>query len=102
LELAGRTLGVVGFGRIGRRVGELGHAFGMRVLACARSPGAAPGYQPFAWAGLGDLAREADVISLHCPLTAATAGLVGRAFLARVKPAALLLNTARGGLVVEA
>jgi glycerate dehydrogenase len=100
-ELAGKTMGVVGHGRIGRRVGELAHAFGMAVLAHGRSR-ATPPYQPFAWAGLDELFARADVISLHCPLTAETAGLVNRQRLRLVKPGALLLNTSRGGLVVEA
>jgi glycerate dehydrogenase len=100
-ELAGKTLGVVGFGRIGRRVGEIAHAFGMGVLAHSRSASAPPAYQPFAWAGLDHLFARADVISLHCPLTAATAGLVNCDRLRQVKPGALLINTARGGLVVE-
>jgi glycerate dehydrogenase len=102
VELAGKTLGVVGFGRIGRRVGELGHAFGMAVLAQARMPAAAPAYEPFAWVGLDELFARADVISLHCPLTAETAGLVNAERLRRVKPTAFLINTARGGLVLEA
>jgi glycerate dehydrogenase len=102
VELAGKTLGVVGFGRIGRRVGELGHAFGMAVLAHTRSQAAPPAYRPFAWAELDELFARADVISLHCPLNAATTGLVNRERLRLVKPNALLLNTARGGLVVEA
>jgi glycerate dehydrogenase len=101
IELAGKTLGIVGFGRIGRRVGELAHAFGMAVLAHGRSPSVAPVYQPFAWAGLDELFAAADVISLHCPLTPQTAGLVSRDRLRRVRPGAFLLNTARGGLVVE-
>jgi glycerate dehydrogenase len=101
IELVGRTMGVVGFGRIGRRVGELAHAFGMRVLAHSPSQAKAPAYQPFAWAGLDELFAEADVISLHCPLTPETAGLVNRERLQRVKRGAFLLNTSRGGLVVE-
>jgi glycerate dehydrogenase len=102
VELAGKTMGLVGFGRIGRRVGELAHAFGMAVLACGRSSAVAPAYRPFAWAEPDDLFARADVISLHCPLTAETAGLVDRRRLALVKPSAFLINTARGGLVVEA
>jgi glycerate dehydrogenase len=101
LELAGKTLGVVGFGRIGRRVGELAHAFGMGVLAHTRSPAAPPAYQPFGWASLDELFARADVISLHCALTSQTAGLVHRVRLRRVRPGAFLINTARGGLVVE-
>jgi glycerate dehydrogenase len=101
IELAGRTLGIVGFGRIGRRVGELAHAFGMGVLAHSRSQSAPPTYQPFAWADLDELFGGADVISLHCPLTAETMGLVNRERLQRVRPGAFLINTSRGGLVVE-
>jgi glycerate dehydrogenase len=102
VELAGKTLGVVGFGRIGRRVGELAHAFGMAVLANGRSQAAPPAYRPFTWAELDDLFARSDVVSLHCPLTPETAGLVNRGRLRRVRPGAFLLNTARGGLVVEA
>jgi glycerate dehydrogenase len=101
IELAGQTMGVVGFGRIGRRVGELAHSFGMRVLAHSRSPSAPPAYQPFAWTSLEELFVRADVISLHCPLTDATAGLVNRERLQGVRPEAFLINTSRGGLIIE-
>jgi glycerate dehydrogenase len=100
-ELAGKAMGIVGFGRIGRRVGELAHAFGMDVLACSRSRGEPPPYQPFAWTTLEELFERADVISLHCPLTPDTAGLVNHRRLQRVKPGAFLINTSRGGLIVE-
>jgi glycerate dehydrogenase len=101
IELRDKVMGVVGFGRIGRRVGELAHAFGMAVLACSRSRAAPPGYQPFAWVELDELFGRADVVSLHCPLTAETAGLVNRQRLRSMKPGAFLINTARGALVVE-
>lgn len=101
IELAGKVMGVVGFGRIGRRVAELAHAFGMSVLAHGRSRSSAPAYQPFAWAGLDELFAAADVITLHCPLTAATAGMVNRDRLRLIKPGAFLINTSRGGLVME-
>jgi glycerate dehydrogenase len=101
VELAGKTLGVVGFGRIGRRVGELAHAFGMDVIASGRSHCEPPSYQPFARAAPDELFARADVISLHCPLTVQTAGLVNRERLRLVKPSVLLLNTSRGGLVME-
>jgi glycerate dehydrogenase len=100
-ELAGKTLGVVGLGRIGRRVGELAHAFGMSVLAHGRRGASPPAYQPFTWVGLDELFARADVISLHCPLTPETAGLVNRDRLRLVKPTAFLINASRGGLVVE-
>ncbi|MBI3985783.1 MAG: D-2-hydroxyacid dehydrogenase, partial [Lentisphaerae bacterium] len=101
VELAGLTMGIVGFGRIGRRVGELAHAFGMRVLAFNRHPGPAPAYEPFAWSPLDDVVSQSDVVSLHCPLTPENKGMVNRLFLSRMKPTAFLVNTARGPLVVE-
>jgi glycerate dehydrogenase len=101
VELVGKTMGVVGFGRIGRRVGEVAHAFGMAVLAHSRSRSEAPAYRPFVWAGLDELFSRADVISLHCPLTPETTGLVNREQLRHVRPGAFLINTARGGLVIE-
>jgi glycerate dehydrogenase len=101
IELAGRTIGIVGFGRIGRRVGELAHALGMRVLASGGRRRESPSYEPFAWRETRDLFAEADAISLHCPLSAENAGFVDAGLLARVRPGAFLLNTARGGLVDE-
>ncbi len=105
-ELAGKTMGIAGYGRIGRRVGELARAFGMHLLACdpAAHPAPAPAAagDPVAWCDLDTLFARSDVISLHCPLTAQTAGLVNQQRLRRARPGAFLINTARGGLVVEA
>jgi glycerate dehydrogenase len=94
-ELAGRTLGIVGWGELGRAVARAAEAFGMRVIVCNR-PGTAPfdGRVP-----LDELLSTADVVSLHCPLTRETRGLIGERELARMKPDALLINTARGGLI---
>jgi len=102
VELAGKTLAVVGFGRIGRRVGELAHAFGMEVLAVDPDPGPRPDFEPFAWAGLEEAFARADVLSLNCALTADNRGLVNARLLALMKPSAFLLNAARGPLVDEA
>ena len=93
-ELSGLTMGIVGSGRIGRRVAEIARAFGMNVVAGSARPSER--------AKLADLVATADVVTLHCPLTAETGGLVDAALLARMKPTAFLLNTARGGLVDEA
>ncbi len=93
-ELSGLTMGIVGSGRIGRRVAEIAHAFGMNVVAGSARPSER--------AKLADLFATADVVTLHCPLTPETGGLVDAALLARMKPTAFLLNTARGGLVDEA
>jgi glycerate dehydrogenase len=93
VELAGLTMGIVGFGSIGRRVAEIARAFGMRVTT-----GSTRG------ADRGELTRlfaDADVVSLHCSLTADNARFVDRTLLRRMKPSAFLINTARGGLIDE-
>ena len=97
VELAGRTLGIVGHGRIGRGVAAVGRAFGMRVIHHRRQAGGDP-----ACVDLDTLVRESDVVSLHCPLTPETKGLVDARRLAMMKPTAFLVNTARGPLVDEA
>jgi glycerate dehydrogenase len=102
VELAGRTIGIVGFGRIGRRVGELAQAFGMRVLAHAPRQVDPPGYQPFEWVDVEKLFAESDVVTLHLPQTPQTTGIVNEQLLSRMRPSAFLINTARGGLVNEA
>lgn len=97
-ELDGKVLGIVGHGELGRGVARLGEAFGMQVRIAQRPGGAPqPGRVP-----LDQLLPEVDVLSLHCPLTPDTAGLVGAAELARMRPEALLINAARGGIVDEA
>jgi glycerate dehydrogenase len=102
VELAGLTMGIVGFGRIGRRVGELAHAFAMKVLAHGPSRREAPVYEPFEWSEVPRLFERSDIVTLHCPLTADNAKFVSHDLLARMKPNAFLINTARGGLVDEA
>jgi len=94
-ELAGRRLGIVGFGALGQAVARTARAFGMEVLVAAR-PGGEPGAGRVA---LDELLPEVDVLSLHCPLTSATEGMIGAARLARMKRDAVLVNTARGALV---
>ncbi len=99
VELAGLTMGIVGFGRIGAAVAKLAAAFGMKILACTPNPRRLPG-----WVGkaeLDELFRSSDVVSLHCPLTPETRNLVNTERLALMKPTAFLLNTSRGGLVDE-
>ena len=94
--IAGRTLGIVGYGELGRGVAKVAEAFGMRVLVSAR-----PGTDdcPEDRVPLDDLLAEADVVTLHCPLNEATRGLLGEAGFGRMKPGAVLINTARGALV---
>src|ERR1700689_4109704 len=99
-ELAGLTLGIIGWGTLGRGVAKVGEAFGMRAIVSER-PGAAP--RPAApypeRVPLEQLLRTADIVSLHCPSTAATRGMIGAGQLALMKPDAILINTARGALV---
>lgn len=103
-ELAGRTLGIVGYGQLGQAVGAVGRAFGMRVLAAHRPQAtadgpAAPVAAPVERLALPGLLAAADVVSLHCPLTPATRHLINRESLARMRRDAVLINTARGDLV---
>jgi glycerate dehydrogenase len=101
IELAGLAMGIIGFGRIGRRVGEIAHAFGMSVMAADRSAVAEPEYRPFTWMDIPTVFAAADVVSLHCPLTDTNARFVDRQLLGRMKPSAFFINTARGQLVDE-
>lgn len=101
VELAGKKMGIIGFGRIGRRVGELSHAFGMEVLAQDIFHGELPAYRPFSWMDVEEVFAEADVVSLHCPQTPDNLGFVNEALLNQMKPTAILINAARGGLVNE-
>jgi len=100
-ELAGRTIGIVGFGRIGRRVGEIAAAFKMKVLAHDVFRGNLPSYA-FEWREVPELFAESDVVTMHCNLTPENTGMVNAALLARMKSTAYLINAARGPLVNDA
>lgn len=100
-ELHGKTMGIVGFGDIGTKVGLTAHVFGMKVIAYAPRPKPAPDYSPFAFVGLEELLREADVVTLHCPLTDENKGMINAKALADMKKTAYFINTARGPLVNE-
>ncbi|MBN1141801.1 MAG: D-2-hydroxyacid dehydrogenase [Deltaproteobacteria bacterium] len=105
VELDGLTLGIVGFGAIGSRVARIAAAFGMRVLAHTAHPDNyrhRPENREIGFVALETLFRESDAVTLHCPLTAATQGLVNAERLALMKPSAYLINTGRGPLVEEA
>lgn len=99
-ELAGKRLGIVGYGELGRAVARLGEAFGMKLLLAQR-PGAQPSGKLWGRLPLQELLPQVDVLSLHSPLTPETRGLIGARELALMKPDALLINTARGGIVDE-
>jgi D-3-phosphoglycerate dehydrogenase / 2-oxoglutarate reductase len=99
IELSGLTLGIIGVGRIGRAVAKIAAAMDMRVVGF--DPYLADWPEAVTPVALADLLRESDVITVHAPLTAETRGLVGRAQLAQMKRGAIVVNTARGGIVDE-
>jgi glycerate dehydrogenase len=102
VELDGLTLGIVGYGTIGRAVARVGAAFGMKVLAYAPRIPQDPGPTPVRFVTLEELFAAADVVTLNCPQTADNEGFVNSGLLAAMKPSAFLINVARGGLVNEA
>lgn len=93
-ELEGLTMGIVGYGQIGQKTAEIARAFGMKVLACASRPREG-------LVSLEQVLPESDILSLHCPLTKENAGMIDAASIAKMKPGAILINTARGGLLNE-
>ena len=99
-ELHGKTLGIFGFGNIGRTVAKLGLALGMKVIVNSRTKKELP--EGCTWVDFDTLFQTADVVSLHCPLNDGTRGIVSREVLATMKPTALLINTARGAVIDEA
>lgn len=98
-ELSGKTLGIIGFGKIGQKVADIAEAFDMRVLACSGHKTEQSHRKNFAWATAEEIAEQADFITLHCPLTEQTQNLVNADFLARCKPTTYLINTSRGPVV---
>ena len=100
-ELAGKTMGILGAGRIGTRVGEIAHVFGMKVIYLDLAPSERLESLGGRRAGLHEILREADVVSVHLPLTGETRGLIGEKELRLMKPTALIVNTARGPILDE-
>jgi len=100
IELQDLTLGIIGYGTIGRKVAELARAFGMKILAAAR-PGSKSG-EDVRFVPLEQLLQDSDIVTLHCPLTEDTRNLICAKSLARMKPSAFLINTSRGPLIDEA
>lgn len=100
MELDGKTMGIIGFGRIGQATGRIARALGMEVLATGSRP-TEEGRSIARYTDLDTLLSSSDVIALHCPLFPETAGMINRDTIARMKDGVILLNTARGGLIVE-
>lgn len=101
VELHGKTLGIIGFGRIGQQVGDVATAFGMNIIGNSRTQSDQSHRKNFTWSGVSDLLERSDVVSIHCPLFPDTKGLINKENLRRMKPSAFLLNTSRGPIVVD-
>ena len=97
-ELRGKTLGIFGFGTIGKSVATVAKAFGMNVIACVRRP---TEFEGVTFVDKDTLLTESDYLSLHCPLTDETRGFINRESLAKMKSSAVIINTARGGVIEE-
>lgn len=101
MELAGKTMGIIGFGRIGRNTAKIAQAFGMKVLAVDEHHDGTVESETLKYTDLDGLLKESDVISLHCPLFPSTQGIVNSKTLAKMKDGVILINTSRGPLIVE-
>ena len=100
VEIHGKTLGIVGYGRIGQKVAHIAHAFGMKVIATSnrRPANLTPGVQ---WGTLDEVFTASDFVSLHCPLQASNRSMINSTRISQMKDGAFLINTSRGGLIHE-
>jgi glycerate dehydrogenase len=101
IELAGKTIGIIGFGRIGQATANIAQAFGMNILAYSRSKQVGSADETCKYVALEDLLAQSDIISLHCPLTEATKGIINKNTISKMKDGVMIINTARGQLIVE-
>ncbi len=101
VELSGKTVGIVGHGRIGAAVGRIAHAMGMKVVAYSPSRALGADYDGFSWASVAQIFAQSDVVTLHCPLTRENTRFVDAALLATMRSGSVLVNTARGDLIDE-
>lgn len=100
-ELYGKTMGIIGMGTIGQEVARVANAFGMQVLGFSRTQTDQSQLKSFRWASLPELLQMADVVSIHCPLTPETRGMINRTSLHTMKSNAFLINTSRGPVVID-
>ncbi len=101
IELKDKTMGIIGYGRIGRETAEIAKAFGMKVVAYTRTPDKTMEEDNFKFVEFNELLRQSDFISLHSPLTKNTKGVINKKTISKMKDGVMLINTARGALVVE-
>jgi len=101
IELSGKTFGIIGFGNIGKKVADIATVFGMNIIASSRHQTDQSERKNFRWAEIIEVLEQADIVSIHCPLTPETKGLINSESLKRMKSSAFLINTSRGPVVVE-
>lgn len=101
IELSGKTLGIIGFGSIGEKVGDVATAFGMNIIGNSRRQSDQSHRKNFKWTDVSTLLEESDFVSIHCPLTAETQGLINRENLQKMKNSAFLINTSRGPIIID-
>ncbi len=101
VELHGKTMGIIGFGSIGKSVADVATALGMNIIGNSRTQSDQSSRKNFKWASVTDLLKESDVVSIHCPLTLETEGLINKESLRTMKTSAFLINTARGPIIVD-
>ncbi|MBO4338520.1 MAG: D-2-hydroxyacid dehydrogenase [Clostridia bacterium] len=100
-ELEGKTLGIIGFGKIGQAVANIAEGFNMNILAVSGHETDQSGRKNFRWASVDELLGQSDFVTLHCPLTEKTTGMVDEAFINKMKDGAILINTSRGPVLNE-
>jgi len=101
IELASKTLGIIGFGNIGKKVSEIASAFGMRIIAYDKAIPVQQGFENVTIVSLQDLLTDSDIVTLHCPLTEETARLINTDTLRLMKRTSFLINTSRGQIIVD-
>lgn len=101
IELSGKTLGIIGFGNIGNKVGDIATAFGMNIIGSSKPHTDQSPRKNSRWAEINELLEQSDIVSIHCPLLPETKGLINAETLKRMKRSAFLLNTSRGPIVVD-
>lgn len=101
IELAGKTIGIIGFGKIGRAVAKIANAFGMNILCYVPRKKEPPEFDNFKFTSLDELLQNSDIVTLHCPLNPETEKMVNEAFISKMKDSSVLINTSRGAAIDE-
>lgn len=101
IELSGKTIGIIGLGKIGTEVARIADAFHMNILCYVPREKPMPSFSSFRFVGLDELAEKSDIVTLHCPLTTETKGMINEAFISKMKSSAVIVNTSRGPIIDE-